>query len=369
MFPREDPEQSQSRDKALGRLWDALQESGALGSNEIESEDIATITKLHGAEDVPPPDDELIQRMWTAVQTGALLAPARTDAPALNGRHAGFTERNQPAMLEHAPPASAVQLHPVAIRSTQGFSGIARTAAIASFAGFITGFITLGGGGRIAMRIAAVLSSDELQGTITENQEQVGAITLSGTWSLMLTGGFFGLGLGLAFAMIRPYLPESGWRRVLTSGAVFFAICGFATLEGGGNRDYERFGIAGLNICLFTVLPLLFGLMIAPVADWLEHHIDTRLPRLSRSPRTLLASSALLFGMVLALPGAMVLLVAPPLQLFIAVPVLVWLSGRFGQRFATSPSHPVSTWLSRLSLALPCLAGLVLTAIAIGRIM
>jgi hypothetical protein len=370
MCPRKDPSQPQSRDEALGRLWDALQESGTLGSPEIESEDIDTITTLHGAEDVPPPDDELIQRMWGAIQPEVIATVSvRTDVVAANGHLATAELFEQRRDVDARLVSGHAETQEARSRSNQSAGSVARIAAIAAFSGFITGFVTLGAGSRIAMRIAAILSSDELQGAITTNQERVGEITLAGTWTLMLTGGFFGLGLGLGYALIRAYLPESGWRRIAASGAVFFSICGFATLEGGGNRDYERFGIAGLNICLFTLLPLLFGLMIVPVFDRLERRVDSRLPRVSRSPRTLLSSAALLFGLIMAIPGVMVLLVMPPLQLFIATPVLVWLSGLLGKRIATLFSPSVSTWLSRAALAAPCIAGLVLTGIAVGRIM
>lgn len=370
MFPREDPKQSQSRDEALGRLWDALQESGTLGSPEIESEDFDTITKLHGAEDVPPPEDELIQRMWGTIETGVLGAsPGHAVTPSLNGHHAATVQTEPLAVFETPTSVPAAASHPVRSRMIESVGQIIRTAAIAAFAGFIAGFITLGGGGRIAMRIAAMLSADELQGTITENQERVGEITVSGTFGLMMTGGMVGIGLGLGFVLIRSYLPESGWRRILTTGAVFFAVSGFVTLEGGGNADYEKFGIAGLNICLFILLPLLFGLMVAPVTDWLERHVDAGVPRLSRSPGVLLTSAVVLFGALCAIPGLLFLLVLPPLQLFIVTPVLVLIVRSVGNRFSIPPGPGLSLWLNRAVLALPCIIGLTLTAIAVGRIM
>jgi len=370
MFPREDPKQSQSRDEALGRLWDALQESGTLGSPDIESEDIDTITRLHGAEDISPPEDELIQRMWGSIEIGTLGSPSMQFAPAsLNGHHAASAYQAEQVTVEAAETSLAAGSRNTITRLDDAARHIARTAAIAACAGFIAGFITLGGGGRIAMRIAAMLSADELQGTITENQERVGEMTLSGTFGLMMTGGMVGIGLGLGFVLIRSYLPESGWRRILTTGAVFFAVCGFVTLEGGGNADYEKFGIAGLNICLFTLLPLLFGLMVAPVTDWLERHVNAGVPRLSRSPGVLLTSAVVLFGTLCAIPGLLFLLVLPPLQLFIVTPVLVLIVRSVGNRFSIPPGPGLSLWLNRVVLALPCIIGLTLTTIAVGRIM
>ena len=250
--------------------------------------------------------------MWGSIETGTFgSVVAQTVVPSLN-RHPAATELADPATILDSPRLMPAVGAPAARnRMAAASSRIVRIAAIGAAAGFITGFITLGGGSRIAMRIAAMLSEDELRGTLTENDQRVGEITFSGTWELLLTGGFFGLGLGLAFVLIRAYLPGSGRRRVLTSGAVFFAVCGFATLEGGGNRDYERFGIAGLNVCLFTILPLLFGLLIVPVFRSVGPANRPQLPRLSRSPRALLVSGALLFGFVVSIQGMMVLLDFP----------------------------------------------------------
>jgi hypothetical protein len=362
MDPRKDATRQADRDRALGKLWDALQESGTLGSPEIDAEDIDTITTLHGAEDVPPPDDELIQRMWIHVQAGTMLQTLPTAGTAMNGRTA--------AMAIDAPELMA---EPAALprvgrkRETERLRHFVRTVGIGALAGFIAGVITLGGGGRIAMRIAAILSADELQGAVTANDERVGEITLNGTISLLITGGWIGVALGIGFVLIGAYLPGSGWRRVLASGAVFFAICGFVTLEGGNNTDYERFGIAGLNVCIFTLLPFLFGLMVAPLFDLLDRRLDAAAPRMSRSPGGLLTSVLLLSFTAMAFFGAIFLMVLPPLQLFLAMPVLIWLGRWVGERW--SPSPVWATWSTRAAVALPCAFGLMLTAIAVGRIM
>ncbi|MEZ4500317.1 MAG: hypothetical protein R2839_09605 [Thermomicrobiales bacterium] len=70
MRPIVDPGKSPDRDELLGRLWDALQESGTLGSKEIDADDVAVITAIHNADDVAPADDDTIQRMWAAIDAG-----------------------------------------------------------------------------------------------------------------------------------------------------------------------------------------------------------------------------------------------------------------------------------------------------------
>lgn len=350
------------RDELLGRLWDALQESGALGSDDVDAEDVEVITRLHGAEDVPSPNDETIQRMWIAVDAG--LVASNHAAPA---RSLEF----------HTAPATAVAADYAAqpARQTRSWASlerhtlqrVTRTIAAAVVTGFVLGFLVLGGGGRVAMRLAAMMSADELQGATTENLETVGEMTLSGTLSLMMTGGFFGIGLALGYVLIASLLPQSGWRRLAASGAVFFAVCGFTTLEGGQNRDYERFGIAGVNVCLFTVLPLIYGLLIPLVFEKVDQRISHN-SLTGRSMKSAVVSTLAAASLLPAFFGLMMLLILPPLQLFVAAPLLA-LAGRWaGERWGATQER-WAPWVRRIALAGPSVAGLVLTLIAVGRIM
>jgi len=348
------------REALLGRVWDALQDSGALGSSDVEAEDLEVITKLHGAEDVPSPNDETIQRMWIAVDAGVLAS----SLPSANGQ---VVNSQQSAAVASNRTVGEGTITNGRFRLGSGaLQRAIRTVAVAVVAGFIVGFLVLGGGGRLAMRLAAMMSADELQGATTENLETVGEMTLSGTLSLMITGGWFGIALGLGFVLIAPLLPSAGWKRVVTSGAVFFAVCGFVTLEGGENRDYERFGIAGVNVCLFTLLPLLFGLLIDPVF----RQVDRRLPRPALTTRSVLRvalSIAMGLSLILAFFGFMFLLILPPLQLFLVAPLLAlagrWVSDRWGDN-----QERWMPWVRRIALAGPGIAGLTLTLVAIGRI-
>ena len=357
MKPPDDQMDQAVRDLTVSRLWDALQESGALGSSPVDSEDIVTITRLHETDDVPAPDDESIQRMWSSVAAATMVA-RNSSSPSLNGNHAPavFTKVNSPTL---GPTNS--------IAST--FAGHARTTGVAVLAGFLVGALTLGGGGRIAMRVAAVLSGAELQGATTENFETVGTISFSGTLDLMVTGGLVGIALGLAYLAIRGSLPVDGWKRWGTSGLVFFAICGFVALEGGNVADYERFGIAGINICLFTLLPFLFGLLIGPVFDRLDQALPTDLFVLDRSPATLLKGPLLALVLITAFAGFSLLLVLPPLQLFLLIPLLAGGLRLLRNRLPQLPVALNSQRLSWLPLAMPSLLGLMLTVLAIGKIM
>src|SRR5215213_7874066 len=68
-----------------------------------------------------------------------------------------------------------------------------RDIARSGIAGIIVGVFVAGLGGRVVMRIAAILHPRAV-GLTTENGEVIGAITLSGTLALLVFGG---LGMGL----------------------------------------------------------------------------------------------------------------------------------------------------------------------------
>src|SRR5680860_13929 len=372
MCPREDPGQRKSRDKALGLLWDALQESGALGSAEIESEDISTINQLHGAEDVPPPDDELIQRMWAGIQaeTGLLTTATVVISPNGHRQIATASVEGEEGSIQVATP-SPVRSSGSAREKLRGNAWRSvRFATIATLAGFVTGFFILGGGARIAMRVAAMLSDERLQGVRTENQETVGEITLGGSIALMMTGAFGGIAACIVFMAIRAWLPQAGWKRALTTGFILFAASGSLVLENGNNRDYERFGIAGLNICLFTLLPLLFGLVIGSVVDWFEDRLSDAMPRLSLRPLVLLKSALMCLTVPFALMALMFMVFTPSAMLLLLfLPLIVAGCELKLRTFNFSFASRFATRLSYLGLAVSCLVGLALTAQAVGRIL
>ncbi len=372
MYPRKDQGSPQSRDEALGRLWDALQESGALGSTEIDSEDIDTINQLHAAEDVPPPEDELIQRMWVGIQaeTGLLTSVAVDVSP--NGYHQAATipsGADEPA-VQHVSPSTMRSPRSAQARM-RGLAGRSvRFATIATLAGFVTGFFVIGGGARIAMRLAAMLSDDRLQGVRTENQETVGEISLGGSFSLMMTGAFAGIAACIVFLAIRAWLPRSGWKRALTTGFILFAASGSLFLESGNNRDYERFGIAGLNICLFTLLPFLFGMVIGSTTDWFEARLHGAMPRFSWSLRVLMKSTLMCLSAPFALMALMFMMFEPSAMLLLLVlPIIVSGCDLAMRVLRVSFANRVTTRVSYVALAVSCLVGLVLTAQAVGRIL
>ncbi len=254
---------------AVDRIWDAMNRQIAPigGRTPSASTEVAdTLRLLEWHDDAPALGTSQQEAIW------ALVAAAT------------FADLPMPSPAKASSPS----------RSRQGVTGAFRTildllqravrqAAIGAIAGILVGMLVLGGVGRVFMRIAAMLSDAQSQGVLTENGNAVGDITLGGTLGLMIFAAApFGLIAGVAVMAVRPWLPATGPMRYLATGAIGFAVAGPIVLEGGENGDYQRFGILGLNICLFTTLPFLFGVAVMPVIDWLDRRISLDLPGIHR---------------------------------------------------------------------------------------
>ena len=176
-------------------------------------------------------------------------------------------------------------------------AALLRALGIGVLAGLGAGFVAGGIGSRLAMRVVALTAGPAAQGLITENGNRIGVFT-SDTGFLLFFGTFLGVFGGLLYVALRPWLPRSGRRRGLAFGALLLAACGTAVVE-RENFDFHRFGIPALNIALFAALFLLFGLVVAPLADRAERAFPAIPP--DRAPRlgavgayALLAGCALL---------------------------------------------------------------------------
>ena len=180
-----------------------------------------------------------------------------------------------------------------------------RSAAIAVFAGFLSGVVTLGVGCRLAMRIVALMASDADQGTLTDATETVGDITVAGTIFLLLLGGAAGTFGGILYAATRRRLEWAGrWRGVIFGIGALVVLA--STLVVSDNPDFARFGTPIVNVAMFGSLFVLFGVVIAPVYDNLQRAVPAATDGL--------AGYALfrvqVAGLLLTIPATSIVLVA-----------------------------------------------------------
>ena len=178
-------------------------------------------------------------------------------------------------------------------------AALLRALGIGVLAGLGAGFVAGGIGSRLAMRVVALTAGPAAQGLITENGNRIGVFT-SDTGFLLFFGTFLGVFGGLLYVALRPWLPRSGRRRGLAFGALLLAACGTAVVE-RENFDFHRFGIPALNIALFAALFLLFGLVVAPLADRAERAFPAippdRAPRLGAVGAYVLLAGCALLGL------------------------------------------------------------------------
>ncbi len=337
---------------ALDRLWDAANRQfapvgGRTGAASIQAAE--TIRQLDARDDAPHATTAQLDAIWASVAAATLPAENRNKV--------------NPA------PAPSVMAQMLALVQT-----VIRQTAVGALAGMLVGMIVIGLGARILMRISGMLSSERASRTLTENGNTVGEITLGGTLALMIFVGLaFGVMGGVAVMAVRPWLPAHGWRRYLATGIIGFAVAGPIVLEGGNNPDYERFGILGLNICLFTMLPFLFGLAVMPVIDAFDRRISPTLPGVSRGWSDLVKSLLmvpLLFPLVALIAAAFEL---EPVGLLLLLPVVRFVAPLWSRHAPTidlrGRRELRGLQLGHVALAIPCLLGLTLMAQSIARLM
>ena len=160
------------------------------------------------------------------------------------------------------------------------FRDIARAGLASALAGLVVG----GVGGRLLMRLAAILSP-EATGMRTENGELVGAITFAGTTALLFFGGFLGgAAAGVVWAVVSPWLPGRGRLRWLLAMPVAVALGG-SFLVRSENRDFTILDQDALIVALLVALVAAIGGATA----WLDERLDERLPRPGPDPWPLFA--------------------------------------------------------------------------------
>jgi hypothetical protein len=196
---------------------------------------------------------------------------------------------------------------------------ILRDVATGGLAGLVAGTLIGGIGGRLVMRLAAVLVP-EATGEFTENGERIGAITAQGSLGLLLFGG---VGAGIAAAaiwvVIRSWLPERRRDRILASVPVALAF-GSPLLIEGRNPDFVILGHHPVVVASLVALVAVTGPALVILDDWL----DRRLPIPSSGGGPAIAAYAVITGVGLFL---MVTLVIPIMRDVLGIPVFLALVG------------------------------------------
>ena len=100
---------------------------------------------------------------------------------------------------------------------------VLRDIARGGLAGALVGIVVGGLGGRLVMRIAALLHPDAV-GALTENGNRIGEITLGGTLSLILFGLISCAMAGAVWVVVSPWIPGRAGVRALLAAGLAIAI-------------------------------------------------------------------------------------------------------------------------------------------------
>ncbi len=158
-----------------------------------------------------------------------------------------------------------------------------RHVALIGIAAVVTGVLIGGIGGRVFMRLSAVIAPDRATGAITENGAVVGDITFGGTVALIIfIGVFSGVFGGVVYTISEPWLSWAGPLRGVVFGVFLLATASLAVFD-PNNLDFVILGNDPRNVIMLGVLFLAFG----PVLVSLIPALDKRpLASTSRSRST-----------------------------------------------------------------------------------
>ncbi len=175
---------------------------------------------------------------------------------------------------------------------------VLRDIARGGISGAIVGIVVGGLGGRVVMRVVAILHPDAV-GALTENGNRIGDITIGGTLSLVLFG-LISCGLaGALWVIVSPWTPSHTGARALLTAGIAIAI-GTPLLIIGRNPDFVILDHDPRVVSLLIALVGFIGLSIALLAGWL----DRRLPHAvtGRKGPAVFYATVTLLGAVLVLP-------------------------------------------------------------------
>lgn len=152
---------------------------------------------------------------------------------------------------------------------------VARRLAAGLVGGLVTGAVVGGLGGRLAMFVLRLTSSDGLRGVETNDGFEIGQFSAGTVFLVVVTAVLGALG-GTFYLVVRPLFSRR--LRPVVMG-LFGATVGGAVFIDPVGVDFELLEPSALAVALFIVLPATYGAMTSIVVDeMLERQTLRRLP-------------------------------------------------------------------------------------------
>lgn len=204
------------------------------------------------------------------------------------------------------------------------------TLAAGVSAGFVSGVLIAGVGGRLAMLLLRVTSDPALHGFLTDDGFTIGRVSAETLFLLGVTAAL-GMSGGIFYLVVRRWIPAR-WRVPLMT--LFFALVGGAGVIGPSEVDFTLLAPLSLAVALFIAIPAAYGATMTWMAERLLRE-DSILRR--RSWAWIVGLAPLVFANIV---GVVVLLVA----------FGVWALGRSAPALVTAWRSQVATWFGRAAL-------------------
>jgi hypothetical protein len=128
------------------------------------------------------------------------------------------------------------------------------------------GILVIGLGSRLAMFVLRVTSPDYVVGIESDDGFEIGRITLSGSYQLLVLGAAVGVIGALAYIAVAPWLIGPGWFRRLTVGLTAGALVGSMVIVPGG-IDFTLLEPTWLAVVFFVGLPVVSGILLTLAVD------------------------------------------------------------------------------------------------------
>jgi hypothetical protein len=159
---------------------------------------------------------------------------------------------------------------------------VMRDIARGALAGIIVGVVVLGPGGRIVMRLAAILDPAAV-GRHTENGNRIGDITIDGTAVLLIFGGLLiGAASAVVWVAIQEWIPGRRSVRAALAALIAVALTGFQLVR-PENHDFRILEPVVPVLVLLLGLVAVAGFAFAVVDGWLDRRLPTASGRRSQA--------------------------------------------------------------------------------------
>ena len=214
----------------------------------------------------------------------------------------------------------------------ESLSATARPVAAAAVAGFFTGAVIGGIGGRLAMFVLRLTSDPSLHGLKTDDDFTIGIFS-GETLFLVIVTTVLGIIGGLVYLVVRGWLPDCA-RPWLFGGLT--GIVGGATVIRPGGIDFTLLDPLPLAVAMFIALPAVYGVAVSLL-------IERFLARDSVFSRSKVGIAGLVLLLPLALFGPIGLAVG---ALIVAVVML----GRASPEIGSLWTSPPVAWIGRAGL-------------------